>query len=92
MDGLYIKVKTTEGVEETFPLRPRQIVAFEQKYGKGLAKLLGDEQKLEHIYFLAWQVIKASGRVVKPFGDDFLDTLESAEFVTDPNSESTETA
>jgi hypothetical protein len=36
--------------------------------------------------------MKDSGKVVKPFGDGFLDTLDSVELETDPNSESTETA
>jgi hypothetical protein len=92
MDGLQIKVKTTDAPEATYSLRPRLIVDFEQKYGKGLAKLLGEEQKLEHIYYLGWLALRASGKVVKPFGPDFLDTLESVSLDTDPNSESTETA
>jgi hypothetical protein len=92
MDGLNIKVKTTDGQEGTFTLRPKSIVAFEQKYNKGFAKLLTEEQRLEHIYFLAWSAMKDAGKVVKPFGESFLDTLDSVELVTDPNSESTETA
>jgi hypothetical protein len=92
MDGLQIKVKTTDGVEATYSLRPRLIVDFEQKYGKGLAKLLGEEQKLEHIYYLGWLALRANGKVVKPFGPDFLDTLEAVSLDTDPNSESTEIA
>ena len=92
MDGLFIKVKTNDGTDATFPLRPRIIVEFEQKFGKGLAKLIGEEQKLEHIYFLAWSAMKHNGRVVKPFGPDFLDTLEEVTLVTDPSSESTEIA
>jgi hypothetical protein len=92
MDGLKIRVRTTDGNDETFSLRPRVIVEFEQKYQKGLAKLIAEEQKLEHIYFLAWSAMKHSGRVVKPFGNDFLDTLEEVTLVTDPSSESTEIA
>ena len=92
MDGLKIRVLTTDGNDETYSLRPRVIVEFEQKYQKGLAKLIAEEQKLEHIYFLAWSAMKHSGRVVKPFGNDFLDTLEEVTLVTDPSSESTEIA
>ena len=92
MDGVNIKVKTTDGVEKTFSLRPRIIVDFEQKYGKGLAKLIGEEQKLEHIYYLGWLALRSNGVVVKPFGPDFLDTLEGVQLDTDPNSESTEIA
>ena len=92
MDGLSIKLKMTDGAEYTYSLRPRIIVAFEQKFGKGFAKLLGEEQKLEHIYYRGWETLKANGIVVKPFGGDFLDTIQTCELVTDPNSESTETA
>lgn len=92
MDGLFIKVKTNDGTDDIFSLRPRLIVDFEQKYSKGLAKLLGEEQKLEHVYYLAWLALRASGKIIKPFGPDFLDTLESVSLETDPNSESTETA
>ena len=92
MDGLGIKVKTTDGVEKSFPLRPRTIVAFEQKYGKGLAKLLQEDQRLEHIYVLAWETMRNSGVVVKTFGPEFLDTLEAVELTTDESFGSTETA
>lgn len=91
MDGLKVKVKLTDGFEDAFSLRPRIIVEFEQKYGKGLAKLIGEEQRLEHIYYLAWLALRANGKVVKPFGNDFLDTLDSVTLTTDPSSESTET-
>jgi hypothetical protein len=91
MDGLSIKVVMADGQEHLFPLRPRIIVGFEQKFGKGFAKLLGDEQKLEHIYWLGWEALKSNGIVVKPFGSDFLDTISNVTLESDPNSESTET-
>lgn len=90
MDGLFVKVKLVDGYENTFALRPKTIVAFEQKFGKGFGKLLGEEQKIEHIYWLAWKSCVENAVVVKPFDGGFLDALESAELVTDPNSESTE--
>ena len=92
MDGLSLKIKTNDGVDSVFSLRPRTIVAFEQKFGKGLAKLFSEDQNMEHIYYLAWQSLKDNGRVVKPFGPEFLDTLESVEMISDPNLESTATA
>ena len=92
MDGLFIKIKTTDGEEGVYPIRPKTIVAFENKFNKGFAKLLTEDQKLEHVYYLAHGALKESGKVVKPFGDAFLDTLESVELASDPNSESTETA
>lgn len=92
MDGLSVKVTMEDGTEHQNVLRPRVIVDFEQKFGKGMAKLLGEEQKLEHIYYLGWATLKANGIPVKPFGGDFLDTIKSVELVTDPNLESTATA
>jgi hypothetical protein len=92
MDGLFVKVKTTDGLEASYKLTPRVIVAFEQQFGKGLPRLLGEEQRVEHVYWLAWKSMQASGVVVKPFGPEFLDTIISAELDSDPNSESTATA
>lgn len=91
MDGLGIKVKVEGGDEKTYALRPRTIVGFEQKYGKGLSKLLSEDQKVEHIYWLAWDSMRLAGVIVKPFGDSFLDTLLHAELVSDISFESTET-
>lgn len=92
MDGLGIKIKTTDGAEHLFQLRPRTIVAFEQKFGKGLAKLFSEDQKLEHIYWLAWESMRNNGLVVKLFGPEFLDTLGAVELVSDASFESTEIA
>lgn len=92
MDGLKIKVTLADGsVDETFDLKPRMIVEFEQKFSKGFAKLLGEDQKFEHIYFLAWLALRTNGKGPKPFGLEFIDTLDSAELVTDPFTESTQT-
>ena len=44
MDGLRIKVKTSDGLEGTYALRPKTLVAFENKYNKGFAKLLSEDQ------------------------------------------------
>lgn len=92
MDGLGIKVKTVGGDETTYKLTPRVIVAFEQQYGKGMPKLLGEEQKIEHVYWLAWKCMQSNGVIVKPFGPEFLDTIESAELDSDDSFGSTETA
>jgi hypothetical protein len=89
MDGLAIKVKTVDGNESIYKLTPRIIVAFEQNFGKGLPKLIGEEQKIEHIYWLAWKAQQVNGVVVKLFGPEYLDTILSAELDADPNSEST---
>jgi hypothetical protein len=91
MDGLAIKVKTVDGVEVSYKLTPRIIVAFEQQFGAGMPKLLGDQQKIEHIYWLAWKAMQTNGLVVKLFGPEFLDTIVSAELDSDSSFESTAT-
>jgi hypothetical protein len=91
MDGLAVKVKTTDGVEVSYKLTPRIIVAFEQQFGKGMPKLLGEEQKIEHIFWLAWKAQQVNGVVVKLFGPEYLDTIVSAELDTDSSFESTAT-
>ena len=91
MDGLAIKVKTTDGVEASYKLTPRIIVAFEQNFGKGMPKLLGEEQRVEHIYWLAWKAMQVNGVVVKLFSLEFLDTIVSAELDADSSFESTAT-
>ena len=92
MDGLSIKVKTVDGVEASYKLTPRIIVAFEQQFGAGMPKLLGEQQKVEHIYWLAWKALQTNGVVVKLFGPEFLDTIASAELDADSSFESTATA
>lgn len=91
MDGLAIKVKTTDGLDASYKLTPRLIVAFEQQFGKGLPRLISEEQKIEHVYWLAWKAMQINNIVVKPFGPEFLDTLVSAELDSDANFGSTET-
>lgn len=90
MDGLSIKVKPVNGEQVSYKLTPRIIVAFEQQFGKGMPKLLAEEQKIEHVFWLAWKAQQVNGVIVKPWGPEFLDTLESAELDSDSSFESTE--
>ena len=91
MDGLAVKVKTIDGNEVSYKLTPRIIVAFEQQFGAGMPKLLGEQQKVEHIYWLAWKAMQTNGVVVKLFGPEFLDSIVSAELDADSSFESTAT-
>lgn len=97
MDGLAVKVKTVDGVETSYKLTPRIIVAFEQQFNAGMPKLLGEQQKIEHIYWLAWKCQQVAaqnggGTPVKLFGPEYLDTIVSAELDSDSSFESTATA
>ena len=92
MDGLAIKVKQVNADEVKYKLTPRIIVAFEQQFGKGMPKLLAEEQKIEHVFWLAWKALQTNGVIVKPWGPEFLDSLEKAELDADGSFESTEIA
>jgi hypothetical protein len=68
-----------------FPVRPRTVLAFERKFGMGMAKAFGTDQRHEHIYFLGWEAMRSSGHVVKPF-ETWLDEVEEVELL--PKDES----
>ena len=53
--------------------------AFEQYAKKGFRKAFLEDEKQTDIYWLAWEALRRSGVAVKPFGQDFLETLESVE-------------
>jgi hypothetical protein len=91
MDGLSVKVKMVDGLEASYKLTPRIIVAFEQQFNAGMPKLLGEQQKVEHIFWIAWKALQTNGVVVKVFGPEFLDSLISAELEADSSFESTAT-
>jgi len=92
MDGLSVKGKTIDGAEVSYKLTPRIIVAFEQQFGAGMPKLLGEQQKIEHIFWLFWKAQQVNGVVVKLFGPEYLDTIVSAELDADSSFGSTEIA
>ncbi|HEY7821855.1 MAG TPA: hypothetical protein VIG24_03420 [Acidimicrobiia bacterium] len=69
MFGMYLRVITKNGEDEV-PVTPRVSVEFERQFQTGLGRALQNDQKLEHMYWIAW---KASGG--KGTFDKFLDDL-----------------
>lgn len=63
-----------------FPVKPRTVLAFERKFGMGMAKAFGTDQRHEHIYFLGWEAMRSSGHVVKTF-ELWLDEVEDVELL-----------
>lgn len=61
--------------------------AFEQYAKKGFRKAFLEDEKQTDIYWLAWECLRRKGVAVKPFGVDFLETLENVdvESVQNPN-------
>ena len=76
-----ITLTRDDGTSDTFPVRPKTIVAFERHFKTGLSQAFVKEQKSEHLYWLAWESERATGNVVKPF-DQWLDTVEMVDIKT----------
>lgn len=88
MIGWSVKVAKTDGTVETFPVTPRVIVSFERQFKTGLGNAFANEQKLEHVYWLAWEAERAAGKLVKLF-DEYLDTIVNVELETVSPSDGT---
>lgn len=68
------------------PITPRAAIDFERHFKMGLVKAFSVEQKMEHLFWLGWACVKATGRVVKPF-DSWLDEIDSVIFLGFENEE-----
>lgn len=77
MARLRVSVEFADGTERVYPVTPKVEVEFERHYGVGLGKAF-QEQRKEHIHFLAWLAQKASGEVVKVF-DLWLDGIANTD-------------
>lgn len=79
MISLTLKVTTEDGSKD-YAVGPKVQVAFEREFKVGLPKAFSADQKVEHLYWLAWKASHAAGEVVKPF-DGWLDTVQAVEVV-----------
>jgi hypothetical protein len=80
-----IKVTRADGQVQEFEITPVLEYSFEQYAKKGFHKALIEDQKQSDVYWLCWEAIRRSGETVKPFGEQFLETLKSVEVLeSDP--------
>lgn len=61
------------------PVTPRAAVNFERHFKSSIWKAITEEFKVEHQYWLAWECVRLSGRVVKPF-DGWLEEVINVEY------------
>ena len=71
---------TVAGETNEYTVGPKVQVAFEREWKTGLPKAFSTEQRMEHMYWIAWKAQQAAGVVVKPF-DTWLDSVENVEVV-----------
>jgi hypothetical protein len=81
MIGIKLKV-TVDDEEIVAPITPKCAIEFERHFKMGLPKAFTQEQKMEHLFWLGWACVKATGRVIKPF-DSWLDQVQNVEMVID---------
>ena len=74
-----LKITRVSGEVDEIKITPVIEFAFEQYAKKGFRKAFIEDEKQSDIYWLAWEALRRSGVAVKPFGQDFLETLESVE-------------
>lgn len=83
MISLNLRVTTSAGTSD-YTVGPKIQVAFEREFKVGLPKAFSADQKMEHLYWLAWKCAaeeaRTGGPAVKPF-DGWLDAVESVEVV-----------
>jgi hypothetical protein len=71
---------THDGTTNEYSVGPKVQVAFEREWKIGMPAAFSENQKMEHLYWLAWKAQQASGAVVKPF-DGWLEGVDSVEIV-----------
>lgn len=74
-----ITVSKNDGTTETYEIGATQIVHFEQKWKKGLAKAFTADPRMEELFWLAWEAERSNGVTVPVFGDAYFDTLLNVE-------------
>ena len=74
-----LKIVRTDGSVLEGEITPAVEYSFESYAKKGFHKAFRDDEKQSDVYWLAWEGLRLSGTIVKPFGADFLETLKSVE-------------
>lgn len=82
MMGLKLAVVTTAGTLGEFTVTPKVQVEFERHFKIGVGKAFQQEQRVEHMYWLAWKSVHAAGLNPKPF-DSWLDEVVDVQMVED---------
>jgi hypothetical protein len=76
MIQLSVSVKMVDRDAATYPVTPRVQVDFERHFKTTITKAFSQDPSMEHLYWLGWKSMHASGEVVKDF-DGWLNGLES---------------
>jgi len=78
-----LKVTRTDGSVGEYPITPLVQYGFEIWAKKGFHKSFMEDQSQTSVFWLAWECIRRSGETVKPFGEQFIETLTTVEVLDD---------
>jgi hypothetical protein len=78
-----LKVTRADGSVGEYQITPIVQYAFEIWAKKGFHKSFVEDQSQTSVFFLAWECIRRSGETVKPFGEQFIETLTLVEVLDD---------
>ena len=78
---LKLKITKASGDISEHEITPAIEYSFEQFFKSGFHNRFRDEERQSDIYWLAWECLRRSGDTVKPFGDQFLETLSKVEIL-----------
>jgi len=78
-----LKIVQTDGNTTEHRITPAVEYAFELHHKIGFHKAFREREEQGLLYWLAWECLRRSGVGVKPFGIDFVATLESVEVIED---------
>lgn len=78
-----LKIILTDGNTTEHKITPAIEFAFEKYHKIGFLKAFRERESQSDLYWLAWEALRRSGVTVKPFGEEFVSTLESVEVVED---------
>ena len=78
---LKLKITKASGDISEHEISPAIDYAFEQNFKAGFHKRFRDEERQSDVYWLAWECLRRSGETVKPFGEQFLDSIKKVEIL-----------
>ena len=76
-----LKITKASGDISEHEITPAIEYAFEQNFKAGFHKRFRDEERQSDVYWLAWECLRRSGETVKPFGEQFLDSIKKVEIL-----------
>jgi hypothetical protein len=78
-----LKITQIDGTTTECKITPAIEYAFEKHHKIGMIKAFRERELQSDLYWLAWEALRRNGVIVKPFGEEFISTLEVVEVVED---------